>query len=42
MLGERLTTRLAPPVVAAKLIRQALRAARELLLGRDDGMSLGR
>jgi hypothetical protein len=42
VLGERLTARLAPPVVAAKLIRQALREARELLLGRDDGMSLGR
>jgi Relaxase/Mobilisation nuclease domain len=42
VLGERLTARLAPPVVAAKLIRQALRAARDLLLGRDDGMSLGR
>ena len=42
VLGERLTARLAPPLVAAKLIRQALRAARELLLGRDDGMPLGR
>jgi hypothetical protein len=42
VLGEPLTARLAPPVVAAKLIHQALRAARELLRGRDHGPSLGR
>jgi Relaxase/Mobilisation nuclease domain len=42
VLGKRLTSRLAPPAVADKLIWRAIRAARELLRGRDDDRSLGR
>jgi Relaxase/Mobilisation nuclease domain len=42
VLGKRLTARLAPQAVAARLIGHVIRAARELLLGRDDEMSLGR
>jgi len=38
VLGERL----APQAMAARLIGRAIRAARDLLLGRDDGLSLGR
>jgi len=42
VLGKRLTERLAPQALAASFIGRALRAARDLLRGRDDGMSMGR
>jgi hypothetical protein len=42
VLGERLTRRLAPAAVAETLVRRALRAALNLVRGRDEDRSLGR